>query len=70
MYVSGVEPIPPQRKPRDHRSKPRHHLCFGSFSFCAAIILGEQTATLYQPLVNIDIVAEKWASNSKEILSF
>jgi len=36
MCMSGVEAIPPQRRPGDYRLKPRHHLWFGSFSFCAA----------------------------------
>jgi hypothetical protein len=39
------------------------------FVYCSRIKLGEQTETLYQPFVNVDIVTEKWASNSKEILS-
>jgi len=39
------------------------------YVYCFRITLGEQTETLHQPFVNVDIVIEKWALNSKEILS-
>jgi hypothetical protein len=39
------------------------------YVFCYRITLGEQSETLHQPFVNVDIVTEKRASNSKEILS-
>jgi hypothetical protein len=39
------------------------------YMYCFRIMMGEQTETLHQPFVNVDIVTEKWASNSKEIMS-